>query len=930
MATIDELRKTGQSVWLNYIRRELITSGELKQYINKGIVGFTSNPLLLPDIISGSNDYDEAIRSLFDQGKQDSEIYEIIVFDDIRQVADLLLPVFRDTQMIDGYVCIELDPSLAFHTDGILSEAHRVFSTLGYPNVMINIPSTDEGIRAIEELIGDGINVNATQIFSLSQYDAVFDAYMNGLEKMGRSGGDLSKVASVASISINNVDKAIDLALEKGGRGDLTGKFAIAHAKVLYRHFLENLKGEIWQEFNCRGATPQRLLWDGTEIKKPCYVDTVYMENLAGRLTVIKVLPSTIQLFLDHGKISGTIEADFSKAYDCYEDITGLDIDIDEILGRLQKESIEELSASSDRSVSAISRKRTYLEAGLQDIYFSLGDFQKAFDKSVKGMAENRLMPRIWSHDYRVWKDDPTEIKNRLGWLHSPEVMAGTINRLQLFVHELISEGYTDALLLGMGGSSMAPDVFRKVFGVKDGYLNLQVLDSTDPGAVSAQKNRLNPSKTVFIVSTKSGTTVETLSFFKFFYNWVLSAVSESDAGNHFVAITDSETPLAKLAQERHFRRCFINDPNIGGRYSALSYFGLVPAALIGVDIEVLLERAISMVLNCDNSHSLSRVNNNNCAKLGAAIAGLYKTGRDKLTFIFPAEIESFSDWIEQLLAESTGKEGKGILPVAGEAVGSHEVYGKDRVFVQISLKGSNTHDKEIGELGRYFHPIVSVHLHDLYDIGGQFFLWEMAVAVASHYLGINPFDQPNVEASKLLAKEMVSEYKEKGALPAEKLLLRDKNIAVYGEEKGEGLEEVLNNFLSHTTPGAYVAIQAYVTPMDETYAAIQKFRMRLRDKLRIATTFGYGPRFLHSTGQLYKGDSGKGLFIQLTVDDMQDLAIPDEEGSPKSSMTFGVLKAAQAAGDRKALLKAGRRVICFHVKGDLIDGVNRLSKALV
>lgn len=929
MATIDELRKMGQSVWLNYIRRHLIVSAELKEFIDKGIVGFVSNPLILPHIISGSTDYDETIKSLSEQGKQDREIYEDIVFDDIGQLTDLLLPVYRNTQAIDGYVSVGLNPSLVFDTDGIFSEAHRVLSILDCPNVMINIPSTDEGIKAMQELIGEGINVNATNIFSLTQYQAVFDAYINGLEKMAKAGGDLSKVASVASISINSLDTAIDFALEKNGHAELIGKFAISNAKVIYKHFLENLKGGIWQGLNGQGARPQRLLWDGTEIKNPGYLDTLYMENLVGRFTVSKVLPTTIQSFLDHGKISGNIEDDCSEAYDYFEGIADLDIDINEVARQLQQESMGELSASFDRAVSAISRKRKYLDAGRQNLFFSLGGCRKAFDTAVKEVTENRLVGRIWSHDYRVWKNDPAEIKNRLGWLHSPEIMTGTINQITLFVQDVISDGYTHALLLGMGGSSMAPDVFQKIFGVKDGYLDLDVLDSTDPEAVIAQRDRLNPSKTLFIVSTKSGTTVETLSFFKFFYNWVVSAVGESDAGSRFIAITDSETPLANLAQRRHFRKCFINDSNIGGRYSALSYFGLVPAALIGVDIEALLDRAMSMVFNCDSCNCMPE-ENNNCARLGVAIAELYKTGRDKLTFIFSPEIESFSDWIEQLLAESTGKEGKGVLPVVGEAVGSHEVYDKDRVFVQIGLEGSYTQDKEVDELERSGQPVIHLHLRDFYDIGGQFFLWEMAVAVASSYLGINPFDQPNVEASKLLAREIVTEYKEKGSLPIEKPLLRDGQITVYGEEEGERLEEVLNNFLGHAAPGAYVAIQAYLAPMDEVHTAIHRFRMRLRDRLRLATTFGYGPRFLHSTGQLHKGDSGKGLFIQLTVDDGEDVPIPDEEGLSKSSMTFGVLKTAQASGDRKALLKAGRKVLCFHFTGDLIKGINRLSEVFI
>lgn len=929
MAKLDELTEIGQSVWLDYIRRSFIISGELGELIGKGLRGVISNPAIFAWAISDSADYDGAMKLLLEQGKQDIEIYEDMVFDDIRKTADLLLLVYKNTDGIDGYVSLEINPSLAFDTDGTVFEARRLFSILGRPNVMIKIPATNEGIPAIQTLIEEGININATFIFSLAQYQAVSNAYINGLERSQKANDDLLKVASVASISINSLDTIVDLALEESGHTQLSGKFAIANAKEIYRHFLETLTWDTWKRIADQGARPQRLLWDSAGVKNPSYTDTLYMDSLIGRFTVSGVPPATLQAFLDHGKVSENLEDGFDEAHAYYEGLSDLGIDIGLITRQLQKDSIAALSVTFDGLITSIGEKRKYLRAGRQNASFGLGRYEEVFERSMKGLKDNRVMSRIWSHDHTVWKTDPVGIKDRLGWLHSPEIMTGTIKRLKYFVQDVLSDEYTHALLLGMGGSSMAPDVFQKIFGVKEGYLNLNVLDSTDPGAVMAQADRLDPAKTLFIVSTKSGTTVETLSFFKFFYNRVAAVVGEQDAGRHFIAITDSGTPLAELAERRHFRQSFINDPNIGGRYSVLSYFGLVPAALIGVNIGTLLNRAMAMVCNCDSCNFMAE-GNNNCAKLGVAIGELTKAGREKLTFVLSPEIESFSDWIEQLIAESTGKEGKGILPVTGELIGSSESYGKDRTFVQISLKGHDTQDVAIDELERSGQSVIRLSLRDSYDLGGQFFLWEMAVAVAGHCLGINPFDQPNVEAAKVLAREIVAEYKEKGSLPIESPWLEDADITVYGEEQGKTPEEALISFLSRAMPGAYVSIQVYVKPTVETYAAMQKFRTRLRDRFRMATTFGYGPRFLHSTGQLHKGDSGKGFFIQFTVDDQQDVPIPEEAGSSISSMTFGVLKAAQASGDRKALLNAGRQVIRFHLKGDVIQGVNRLSEAFV
>jgi len=583
--------------------------------------------------------------------------------------------------------------------------------------------------------------------------------------------------------------------------------------------------------------------------------------------------------------------------------------------------------------MNSIAEKREKLLAGWQHLTANLGSYQGAVDAALAEMKQQQIMARLWAHDHTVWKPEPTEITNRLGWLHIADVMLENIPRLESLVEGVRSDGYAHALLLGMGGSSLAPEVFRRTFGVSEGdhagrpYLDLAVLDSTDPGAVLAHAERLDPAHTLFIVATKSGSTVETLSFFKFFYNRVIEAVGANQAGAHFIAITDLGSRLVDIAQTYDFRATFLNDPNIGGRYSALSYFGLVPAALVGVDLETLLHRALTMACNCE-SCNCPVAGDNNSARLGTIMGALAQAGRDKVTLVTSPAIASFGDWVEQLIAESTGKESKGILPVVGEPLGPPDVYGDDRVFVHLRLEDDETYAVDLSVLEAAGHPVVRLHLRDLYDLGGQFFLWEMATAVAGHHLGINPFDQPDVEAAKVLARKTVAEYQEKGALP--------------GGESVPLADQVLNEFLAQAQAGdpstvrlsspksgsgrSYVALQAYVQPTPETDAALAALRIRLRDRTRLATTVGYGPRFLHSTGQLHKGDAGNGLFIQFTADDPRDVPIPDEVGSQDSSISFGVLKMAQALGDHQALLDAGRQVIRFHLGDDVVGGLKDMG----
>ena len=549
-------------------------------------------------------------------------------------------------------------------------------------------------------------------------------------------------------------------------------------------------------------------------------------------------------------------------------------------------------------------------------------------DSTLESMSAKRIMPRIWARDYTVWKHDPTEISDRLNWLQSPQTMLELVPRFRELIDEVRSGGYARVMLLGMGGSGLAPAVFAKVFGKIDGYPELTVLDNTDPDTLQAAYKSLRLDETLFIVSSKSGTTVETLSLMKFFYARVAEIVGRDRAGRHFVAITDPGSNFVSIARKGQFMRILMNDPNLGGRYSVLSYDGLVPAALMGVDLTRLLGSAMRTASQCGPDVETKE---NPAARLGATLGELAKNGRDKVTFAISPRIEAFGNWIEQLIAESTGKEGRGILPIVGAQPGPPDVYGNDCLFVSLQIDGEMNVPQEtaLTKLRGAGHPIVYLQMRDAYELGGQFFLWELATAVIGHLIGVNPFDQPNVESAKVGARKMIAEYKARGRLPKPSPVLSTKEVQVYGEAKGASPGAVLASYFERARAGDYIAIEAYVQPTDRMDRSLRELRELLMARYRLATTLGYGPRFLHSTGQLHKGDAGRGFILQITSEDLGDLPIPDELGSTRSSVSFGVLKEAEALGDMNALVSAGRRVISFHLKGDAPGALDRLTGTL-
>jgi len=926
MGKIKRTAELGQSIWLDYIRRFFITSGDLQTLVDRGLGGVTSNPTIFEKAITGSSDYDDDLVRFMVEGKSDEEIYDELTRTDIAMAADILSTVYRGTHGKDGFVSLEVNPLFARDTASTIDEARRLFQALNRPNIMIKIPATPEGIPAIEALIGEGINVNVTLLFSISQYEAAARAYINGLKKQAEGRADLRMVASVASFFVSRVDTAVDSELDSLGKKDLQGKAAVANAGVAYGLFREIFSGPEWEELAGRGARVQRPLWASTGTKNPVYSDTLYVDTLIAPDTVNTLPPATLNAFEEHGKAALSLEKNIDEARAFLETLSKTGVDLDRITNDLLEDGIGKFVDSFQSLMAGITKKRELLSGDRKKYVTSLGEHEPDVHETLVNLKENRIMTRIWDHDHTVWKPEPEEITNRLGWLNSPENMTGVVPQIIEFTNDVREEGFKRAVLLGMGGSSLAPDLFARVFHTADGYLELHVLDSTDPDAVRELTEAVNPAETLFIVSTKSGTTAETLSFFKHFFNITSASVGSSKTGGHFIAITDPKSSLVDLAEKHSFREVFLNDPDIGGRYSALSYFGLVPAALAGVDIAKLLDRASTAAYNCEPGNCPVKGDNSG-AQLGTAMGTLALEGRDKLTLVTSLPIEAFGAWAEQLLAESTGKEGKGILPVDGEILGTPEIYGPDRLFVYLRLAGDSTYDDAVENLKDSGHPVIQINLDDLYDLGGEFFRWEMATAVAGHVLGINPFDQPNVESAKDQTRQMLAAFTKDGTLPAREPSLEDDGIAVYTEISAGSLADAITGFLDQAASGDYVALQAYIKPSEDTWAELQELRLKIRDISGIATTAGYGPRFLHSTGQLHKGDGGRGLFIQITSQGASDLPIPDEAGSEDSSISFGVLKTAQAMGDGQALADSGRRVIRFELGSDVAGGIRKLGR---
>lgn len=927
---LTDLRLYGQSVWYDYISRHLLASGELLRMITEdGLGGVTSNPTILEASVNQGNAYDEEIAILARRGMSAQEIYARIVVADIAEAADLLHSVYDATDGADGYVSLEVSPALAHDADGTVVEGINLWKLLNRHNVMIKVPGTEAGFTAVRRLIAEGVNVNITTLFSLADYEVAVRAYIDGLKDRAAKGLDLSKVASVASFFVSRVDTAVDKALDRliAAARDADdkrrleaskGKAAIANAKLVYQRFQQLFAGPDFQKLESLGARRQRPLWASTGTKNPKYSDVLYIEELVGADTVNTMPPGALNAFRDHGKAQPTITRDVDAARGLLSQLATVGLDMPAILKQLKADAVGAFVDSLTALLLGIDTKRkaALLKGRYEVAGAALG---KELDRFNVELQLSGFAKGLWSKGAELWSDDPDEqkrIANRLGWLEVPELMAKSLPRLTRFAEAVGKDGIKHVVLLGMGGSSLAPEVMRAVLGVKPGAPAFTMLDSTDPGAIGAVERAIPIRETLFLVASKSGTTIEPNTLAAYFKGR-LEEAGVKQPGRHLVAITDEGTQLHELAQQEGYRDIFVNPSDIGGRYSALSFFGMVPAALMGFDLSGLLAWGRGMALLCGPTNAVGQ---NPGMALGIVMGSAARAGRDKLTLITGPRLRPFGLWVEQLIAESTGKKGTGIVPIAGEALGTPEVYGDDRLFVRLRLHGGDPeeHDRDgkVERLRAAGHPMVTIRLVEPLGIGAEFMRWELATATAGAILGINPFDEPNVQQAKDATKALLKQYLAEGRLAApapqigvDGLSLTFNKVArdkIGQEQRDSG--PALRAFLDLIQPGDYVGLLAYLPPLPEVERRLERLRGALRNGKRVATTLGFGPRYLHSTGQLHKGGMNSGQFVVITAEPKQDLTIPGE------AFSFGVLEMAQALGDFASLEAAGRRALHLHL----------------
>jgi transaldolase/glucose-6-phosphate isomerase len=933
----------GQSIWYDNISRSLIASGRLARMVHEdGLTGLTSNPAIFCKAVTSGSDYDSQIATLVEEGCDSLEIYEKLACKDIQDAADILKPIYDRTQGQDGFVSLEVSPYLAHDTEGTVAEAQRLWQKVQRPNLLIKVPATPEGIPAIGRLLSEGISVNVTLLFAVETYEQVAWEYVTALETALRNGLDIRRIASVASFFVSRIDTLVDDRLEKLAHSAksaedrerlvaLRGQAAIANAVLAFEMYRSIFSSERWQRLQRHGALPQRLLWASTSTKNPRYSRTLYVDNLIAPGTVNTVPEETYQALQTDGSPAEPLTIQLTEkaeqARRLFHALEEFGIHMAEVTATLLKDGVRKFCDPFDQLLTAIETKRQGILGNLLDGAVFHPDLSS---DPVRQAVENW---RIEGNVRRLWSGDPTLWTNHdearwLGWLHVVSQQRQASDFWKALGEETLRCGWKHAVVLGMGGSSLCPEVLRQTFGKQPSFPELHVLDSTVPAQISTLENRLDLAKTLFVVSSKSGTTVESNMLMHYFWERVRQATG-SEPGPQFVAITDPGTELERLARQRGFRQIFHGEPNIGGRFSALSPFGLIPAALQGLNVLELLDRTHLMVQSCCAAVPPSA---NPGVALGLYLGAWARSGRDKVTLVTSRTLSSFGLWLEQLLAESTGKDGRGLVPVAGERLASPDCYSNDRVFVGVSLANEAFQQEEarLEALGQAGHPVVRLIVSDLANLGQEFFRWEIATAVAGSVLGVNPFDQPDVEASKEAARKALRTYTETGRLPTIDPILVEDGLAFFGDNalssaSGNRVNaaELIRGHLDRLEPHDYFAVCVFLEMRPEYEAELQAIRHHVRDTRKVATTLGYGPRFLHSTGQLHKGGPNNGVFLQISAEDRPDLPIPGQ------NMTFGTLKEAQARGDFEVLCQRGRRVLRVHLSTDVLSGLRRLRSIL-
>jgi transaldolase/glucose-6-phosphate isomerase len=940
MNPVKALENHGQAVWLDFLARGFVANGDLQRLIDgDGVKGVTSNPSIFEKAIDSSDEYDSAVGKALKQADRPvAELFEQLAVEDIQHAADVLRPVYDRLRGEDGFVSLEVSPYLAHDTKASIVEAERLWKNVKRGNLMVKVPATAEGLPAIQHLIGEGISINITLLFSQKVYVQVAEAYLAGLEKYVAGGGDPSHVASVASFFVSRIDSAVDKQLdekiarandpsEKERLSALKGKVAIANAKLAYQEYRQLFSGKRWEKLKAKGAKPQRLLWASTGTKNKDYSDVLYVEELIGSNTVNTMPPATLDAFRDHGKPRDSLGENIEQARHILAELEKSGISLDAITADLVKDGVRQFADAADKLYGAVAHKRASVLGGSIDRQSLAlgGDIGAAVEKATEEWRAAARIRRLWQHDKSVWTG--TDEDKWLGWLNS--AAKADIADYEDFAQKVKGQDFSDAVVLGMGGSSLGPEVLAQTFARKPGFPKLHVLDSTDPAQVRTMEASVDLAHTLFIVSSKSGGTTEPNVMKDYFFARVSETVGADKAGHRFIAVTDPGSSLEQLAKKQDFARIFHGDPTIGGRYSVLSPFGLVPAATAGIDLRALLRHTLAMARSCGPDVP---PHENPGVQLGLAMGLAGLEGRDKVTILSSKKVADFGAWAEQLIAESTGKDGKGLIPIDGEPLAEAALYGKDRFFIDIRTEAEHdaAHDAQLAALAQAGHPVIRIVMKSIDHIGQEFFRFEMATAVAGAVLGINPFNQPDVEDAKIKTRELTAAFEKSGALPAEKPVMSSARADLFTDEANAlalrkagadgDLGSWLKAHLARSGTGDYVALLAYIERDAAHIDALQRMRLEVRAKRHVATCAEFGPRFLHSTGQAYKGGPDSGVFLQITADDASDLPVPGQKAS------FGVIKAAQARGDFDVLTERGRRALRVHLKGDLKAGLKMLD----
>ncbi|MGH6875915.1 MAG: bifunctional transaldolase/phosoglucose isomerase, partial [Rhizomicrobium sp.] len=705
----------------------------------------------------------------------------------------------------------------------------------------------------------------------------------------------------------------------------LQGKISIATAKSAYQYYTPAFASERWQKLAALGARPQRLLWASTSTKNKAYPDTLYVDALIGRDTVNTMPPETLEAFRDHGHPAASLDSGIDEARNALAKFEKLGISLDAITDELVTEGVEKFAEAADQLYAALAGKRAkMLGERLLRLDASLGNAQSAVDAEISQWTSNGKIRRLWARDKSLWTGADED--RWLGWLDIAARELADTAPLEQFAREVQSARTEHVVLLGMGGSSLGAQVLADTFRRRDGWPELHVLDSTDPDQILSVERAISPPSTLFLVSSKSGTTLEPNILRDYFLQVTREAMPDAPDASRFVAITDPDTALEQEAQRDGFRHIFHGDPAIGGRFSVLSKFGLVPAAAMGVDVKRLLEEAEKARQSCADMVPPAA---NPGVRLGAALGVLARDfGRDKVTFIPSPAIASLGTWLEQLLAESTGKQGKGLIPIDKETLADPAFYGPDRVFVHLQLAGQDDCDAALRALQARGHPVLRLAIGDIYQIAQMFFVWEMAIAVAGAVIGINPFDQPDVEASKQRTRALTDRMERDGSAPKERPDFIHDGVAVFADPaikkqcaEARSLADCLRAHFGRIREKDYFALLAYMEHTPQHESALEEWRLKIRNGRQVATCLEFGPRYLHSTGQAYKGGPNSGVFLTLTCDHGDELPLENRK------LTFSAVELAQAQGDFEVLNERKRRAMRVHLH-DLPRGLRALKDA--